>query len=382
MCPRPHSALRDAVAREEEGDVDRDGLPDVVLAGLRNSTAGFVAVFRNQGAGRLPGLPKILELPDTMDDLQLADLDLDGTLDVVGISASASLLIVVLNDGQGNFTFDKTFALSTPAGTAPRTLAVGNVMGNSDPEVIVASDANTSLPGLLLVYQANAGGINLALGINCGFTLFGNVQVRDLDKDGRDDITYVQTTTGALATQLVSNLGIFLSDGAGNFTARPMLSTGAGAYAQVQAVDLDGDQLLDLVGSGVFTPTQQSGTAISVFANQGMANYPATRATYTTLAQPFSMSVGDFNHDGRPDLVVSHILKEGQGHVSTLLNLGAGQGFADVSRQPSYLLGYGDSNVAAADLNSDGKSDFAVVSRGYPKIKQPGQLQVFLNTTP
>ena len=87
-------------------------LPDVMLAGLRNSNWRVCGGVSQSGRGALPGLPTILELPDTMDDLQLADLDLDGKLDVVGISANAGLLIVVLNGRPGaTGTFDNTFRL-------------------------------------------------------------------------------------------------------------------------------------------------------------------------------------------------------------------------------------------------------------------------------
>lgn len=362
-------------------DINGDGSADVVLAGLRASTAGFVAVYRNQGGGKLAGTPQILEVPDTVDDLQLADMDRDGAVDVVGISASAGLLLLVFNDGQGNFSLDKAFALSLPAGTAATTVSVGNVLGDIYPDIVIGSNANPASTAGLLFYQGSSTGIGFTGGLDQGLTLFGNILMRDLDGDGRDDLVYAQTKPGAQPNQLVSNLQVLLSDGAGIFTYRPTLSTASGAYPQVAALDLNGDSLLDLVVSGVFMPNMLSGKVLSVFGNQGGASFPSVRTEYSTNPQPYTMAVGDFNRDGRSDLVVAHILKEGQGRVSVLINLGSGQGFADVPLQPSYLIGFGDNYVAATDFNGDGKSDFAVVSRGVPKIMQPAQLQVFLNTS-
>jgi hypothetical protein len=255
------------------------------------------------------------------------------------------------------------------------------VLGDVYPDIVIGSSANPASTAALLFYQGSSTGIGFTGGLDQGLTLFGNMLQRDLDGDGRDDIVYAQTKPGAQPNQLVSNLQVVLSDGAGSFTYRPTLSTASGAYPQVAALDLNGDSLLDLVASGVFMPNMLSGKVLSVFGNQGGASFPAVRSEYSTNPQPYTMAVGDFNRDGRSDLVVAHILKEGQGRVSVLINLGSGQGFADVPLQPSYLIGFGDNYVAATDFNGDGKSDFAVVSRGVPKITQPAQLQVFLNTS-
>lgn len=362
------------------GEINGDGLPDLVVAGLRSRTSGFVGVFRNQGGGKLATAPQILELPDTLDDLQLADMDRDGAVDVVAISASSGLLILVLNDGQGNFKLDNAFSDSLPAGTVATTLAVGNVLGDVYPDVVVASSANPNSTAALLFFHGSSTGIGFVGGLDQGLTLFGNVLIRDLDGDGRDDLVCVQTKPGALANQLDSNLRVILSDGTGSFTYLPTLATAAGAYAQVAALDLDGDSVLDLVASGVFMPSDLGGKVLSVYKGLGGKMYSPSYAKYETYPQPFSMAVGDFNRDGRSDLVVTHILKEGQGHVSILANIGIGT-FADVALQPLYPIGFGDNFVAAGDFNTDGKSDFAVVMRGIPKIKQPAQVQVFLNTS-
>lgn len=79
-----------------------------------------------------------------------------------------------------------------------------------------------------------------------------------------------------------------------------------------------------------------------------------TRTIVPTLRSPESIAVGDFNHDGKPDLAVAAYF---QGHQIAVL-LGNGDG----TFQPpvNYLAGVDPYSVAAADFNDDGNLDLAV----------------------
>ncbi len=79
---------------------------------------------------------------------------------------------------------------------------------------------------------------------------------------------------------------------------------------------------------------------------------PATN--FATGNNPGAIAVGDFNHDGKPDIVVM----TGAG-VSLLLNLGNGV-LADPTNSPA-LFSYGGA-IAAGDFNNDGKLDIVDVS--------------------
>jgi hypothetical protein len=81
-------------------------------------------------------------------------------------------------------------------------------------------------------------------------------------------------------------------------------------------------------------------------------NYPAGRA-------PFSVAVGDFNQDGIPDLVVANAGGD-TGTVSILL--GNGDGTFRASRE--YGAGIDTFSVAVGDFNGDGKPDLVVGTNG------------------
>jgi hypothetical protein len=73
------------------------------------------------------------------------------------------------------------------------------------------------------------------------------------------------------------------------------------------------------------------------------------------------MTMGDFNGDGKPDLVTANLVSD---DVSVLLNNGDGTFRSPISTiAGSYL-----SSVAVGDFDGDGKLDVAVISSNNEKI--------------
>ena len=92
------------------------------------------------------------------------------------------------------------------------------------------------------------------------------------------------------------------------------------------------------------------------FCPTGRVSGFAAQATYPVGSSPYSVAVGDFNGDGKPDLAVA----ENNGTVDVLLN----QGNGTFAFQVSYPVGSYPSSVAVGDFNGDGKPDLAVANQG------------------
>ncbi|MCZ8049276.1 MAG: FG-GAP-like repeat-containing protein, partial [Microcystis sp. LE19-41.2A] len=105
------------------------------------------------------------------------------------------------------------------------------------------------------------------------------------------------------------------------------------------------------------------GQAISV----EMAFSAATN--FTVGSGPRSVTVGDFNGDGKSDLAVAN---RGGNNVSVLLGTGTGS----FGTATNFSVGAGPLSVTVGDFNRDGKSDLAVANRF------TNNVSVLLNTTP
>src|SRR5438445_205625 len=115
--------------------------------------------------------------------------------------------------------------------------------------------------------------------------------------------------------------------------------------------DFNGDGKLDLavVNFGDWN--------VYVLLSNGDGTFQAARSVYFASGGgfPWSIAKGDFNGDGKLDLVVSNY---GDNSLSVLL----GNGDGTFRPAPSLTVGYGPAGVVVGDFNGDGKLDLAVAN--------------------
>ena len=86
-------------------------------------------------------------------------------------------------------------------------------------------------------------------------------------------------------------------------------------------------------------------------------------------SSPYSVSVGDFNGDGTPDLAVANA---GSHNVSVLL----GNGDGSFQAAQNFGAGIVPQSVTVGDFNGDGKPDLAVAN------ENSNNVSVLINNTP
>lgn len=200
-----------------------------------------------------------------------------------------------------------------------------------------------------------------------GFVASPSVVVADFNRDGNADIVTANDNDGTLT--------LLLGDGVGHFTQAPGSPIqAAGKYVQAIATgDFNGDGNPDLVVT--------SNVGIEVLLGDGKGGFmigPGIPAEFsgTFFTASTLLLVGDFNGDGRPDLLTWAL-------GASFLWLGDGTGGFS-SPKDSPLGNDSLTSIVMGDFNGDGKLDLAstgptpYIYTGDGTGRFTGQYQLFV----
>jgi hypothetical protein len=224
----------------------------------------------------------------------------------------------------------------------PNSVAVGDFNGDGKLDLAVADSAENGGESGVSVLLGNGDGTFQSPAIyHAGGVPYG-VAVGDFNGDGKLDLVVADSAGSVI---------VLLGNGDGTFQSPVIYAAGCSPYS-VAVGDFNGDGKLDLaVADSDFSyPCGHPGAAVLLGNGDGTFQ-PAVN--YGAGSWPFSLVVGDFNGDGKLDLVVAN---NGSNNVSVLL----GNGNGTFQAAMNYAAGQGPFGLATADLNGDGKLDLAV----------------------
>jgi subtilisin-like proprotein convertase family protein len=241
----------------------------------------------------------------------------------------------VLGCGSASFIGPSSFA----TGSAPTSVAVGNLNADTKPDLVVTNQNSNTVSVLL---GDGSGGFGAATNFAVGTYPYA-AAIGDVNNDTFPDL--------AVANSGSNNVSILIGDGMGSFSAATNYGTGPSPIS-VALGDFNGDNRPDLAVAefgGFFAGS------ISVLLNTGTGTFnPAV--SFPVRSQPSFVAVGNFTADSNLDLAVANY---GSNNVSILLGNGAGS-FSTTA--PVVNVGTGPVSIAVGDLNNDGKSDLAVAN--------------------
>jgi len=335
------------------GDLNGDGNLDIVSANLQ---ADNIGVLLGRGDGTFqPVVTYATGAPWPLGptSVVLGDfrghgmLDLAFTIPLCTESCSSAFVGVQLGNGDGTFgpvvnysaaNFDPTFA------------AVGDFNGDGKLDLAISNGDG----GVGVLLGNGDGTFQSPVGSASGVNSPGSLAVGDFNGDGKPD----------LAVASSGSVAVLVSNGDGTFQTSGIYEAGGdGPY--VTAGDLNGDGKLDLVVSNQCPPGCTSGQSpILVLLGLGAGQFQ-TPAVYPRPSGiiPGAGVIGDFNGDGKPDFAVAqgclgYNCDISQGSVGVFLGKGDGS-----LQSPSLTLVPDDlylMSLAAGDFNQDGKLDLLV----------------------
>jgi len=310
------------------GDFDGDGKLDFAVA---NKTG--VSVLLGLGGGTFQGANFVPAGFGCASWVALGDFNGDGQADLVvgktileGVVTDVPLLL-----GKGDGTFQTP--LNSRAGYNPSAVAVADFNGDGRADLVTANSGSGDVSILL---GNGDGTVRAAVNYWVG-AIVASVAAGDFNGDGKPDLA---VATGA-------GVSVLLNDDDGTFSA-PVSYGGGGNFVTV--ADLYGDGKLDLIS----VPNDSD---VSVFLGKGDGSFRAAvfySAGYW-LYSP-SVTVGDFNGDGKPDLAVTGLVDGG--HPGSLAVL---MGNGDGSFQTAVRYLGGGSSIAVGDFNGDGQLDLVTI---------------------
>jgi hypothetical protein len=337
------------------GDFNGDGIPDVVVA---NYGGDSVSVLLGKGDGTFTPAPNS-PFTVTYDPLSIvvADFNGDGKLDLAMENGYYNGVVsIFLGNGDGTFTpaANSPITVGGPFFT-PGAVAAGDFNGDGIPDLVAMNDNNiTSQPGTMTVLLGRGDG-TFAPTANSPLAAGSapiSIAVGDFNGDGISDL--------AVANFAGNNVTILLGVGNGTFTSAKNSPIAVGSFpTAIAAGDFNGDGILDLAVTNSEYTSSSTGS-VSVLLGNGDGTFKAaTNSPITVGGDPWSVAVGDFNGDGKLDLVV---VNNSDDTVTILLGSGNGE-FTQASISP---VGMGDfpQSAAVGDFNGDGVSDMAVANSG------------------
>jgi hypothetical protein len=352
------------------GDINGDDKPDFAVA---NNLSSSVSVYLNTttigvSTPVLSANEADFETGTSPYSVAISDINGNGMPDLAVANTGNNYVSVLLNTttpGSAVFSFSTHIDFLT--GSAPRSVALGDLNGDGKPDMVVANSSsisvsiylNTTTPG------ASTPTFTTKSDFTTGFTPY-SVSLCDLNGDGKLDL--------AVANYSSASASVFLNTttpGASvpNFTAKTDFTVGSNPYS-VSSADLNGDGKPDLVLAN------GGSNSISVLINTTTPGASAptftTKTDFTTGSNPRSVSIGDINGDGKPDLATANYNSTS---ASVFLNTTTPGSLTPVfSEKTDYTTELYPTFVSFGDFNGDFKPDIITADYFYA-------ISVFLNTT-
>ncbi|HET9252186.1 MAG TPA: T9SS type A sorting domain-containing protein [Candidatus Eisenbacteria bacterium] len=326
-------------------DMNEDGKLDAVVTNDIGSNTVSILFGVLPTPGAMFGLPATHPTGSGPNTCAVGDLNGDSHLDVAVASwDNVGTVSVHLGTGTGHLLPAVTTAPRPVQESEPFAVAVGDVTGDGNPDVVVANGVG----GTVAVHPGDGtGAIGAPLVVGTGYAARG-IDLLDANQDGRLDVATSNLSSNTVSVLTADGSGDLPGDTfpAGNDTPASLpfddRFSGSLAYG-----DFNNDGHEDLVS------THATAGTVSVALGDGAGAF-GTPADFEAGKSPQSIVSADFDANGTADLAVAN---RGGGNVHVLYGRGDG-----TFKKSGFGVGSDPADIAAADVNGDGRLDLVTAN--------------------
>jgi len=286
------------------------------------------------------------------------DLDKDGRPDLAVATSSNGILSILRNTSSpGSISFASRIDFNT--GSSPNSVCIGDLDGDGKPDIAVANTNSNSIS--VFRNTSTPGSISLAAVVTLSAAVSPNsVSIGDIDGDGKPDLAVTNSS---------NSVSVFLNTCTpGTISFAPKVDFTAGASSRGIAIaDIDGDGKQDIAAAST------TDNNVGVFRNTsttGVASF-APRVNFGAGSSPRSLSAGDVDSDGKPDLSVANL---GSNNMSVLRNTST-PGSISFAANVDFSTGPSPIATGLGDVDGDTKTDVAAGNSG------TNSISLFRNTS-
>ena len=302
------------------GDMNNDGNLDLLLVSTSDNT---VSVLLGNGDGTFQE-QKTTTTGYGPVAVTVGDLNGDGELDVIvagnpvsDICMSGGAVEVLLGNGDGTLQAPQDYCLDTPIGGAsPLAVAIGDFNGDGKLDVVTANEGVEGVYNIS-IFLGNGDGTLQANQFVWEYSISqpsSGIVTGDFNRDGKLDMAVSNVSNPDTAPE-ASSISILLGMGDGTFQAPVTYGLPNNTNpASILVADFDGDGKADLAipsgngGQEGGAPFENLGplSAIYIFLGNGDGTFQVQEGyspAANNVGEAVALAVGDFNGDGKPDLV-------------------------------------------------------------------------------
>lgn len=316
--------------------------PTTISAIVLGGSSGKVSVITPGGSDSLAGFVFISPPPPSITSFSPLSGNAGTTITINGnnFNTDPSLNYVYFGTTQANVisSTPNILTVTVPAGAISTLIS------------LTTNFLTAYSPKAFTVTFSGGGGISSeSFSTPANFTsgnVPNDVTIFDIDGDGKNDLAIAELSSGA-------HISILKNTSSGSLSFAPKISFSCeNTPWKIENADIDGDGKKDII---VMTQSSNSITVLKNISVPGTISF-AQRQVFALPEEPRSISIGDFNKDGKPDIVIGNF-----NSISIIQNTSVVNNISFAPRV-NFLGGFNNYAISAVDIDGDNKIDVAFVS--------------------